>query len=77
MNELQIYEIKNDEIGLLAQFFYLEDVRGHSCLMLGKGKEERPVHLVCSPKIYFLAIITAYIPDENKWTDNFRKRLRR
>ncbi len=42
---------------------YPEDARGHSCLMLGFGKPGRPIHVVCSPKDEYLAIITAYLPD--------------
>lgn len=53
---------------------YPSDPRGHSCLMLGFGDDGRPVHLVCSPKDDYLAIITAYLPDEQEWTDGFRKR---
>ena len=54
---------------------YPEDTRGHSCLMFGNGIDDRPIHVVCSPKEDFLAIITAYIPDKNKWTDNFQRRI--
>jgi len=53
---------------------YPEDRRGHSCLMLGFGIEGRPVHVVCSPKDDYVAIITAYIPDEREWEDDFRTR---
>ena len=35
---------------------------GHSCLLLGRGEEGRPIHVVCSAKDEFLAIITAYVP---------------
>lgn len=45
---------------------YPEDARGHSCLMHGKGLG-RNVHVVCSPKEDFLAIITAYLPSERVW----------
>ena len=41
---------------------YPKDVRGHSCLMVGETTEGRTVHVVCSPKDDYLAIITAYIP---------------
>ena len=54
---------------------YPEDARGHSCLILGKGKNGRPVHVVCSPKGDYLAIITAYLPDTNEWSSDFRKRI--
>lgn len=53
---------------------YPEDVRGHSCLILGYGEGGRPVHVVCSPKTEYLAIITAYIPGKHEWEDNFKKR---
>ena len=54
---------------------YQEDVRGHSCLLLGSGDRNRPIHVVCSPKEDYLAIITAYLPDPSLWEDNFRKRV--
>jgi|SRR5438128_1971469 len=53
---------------------YPEDLRGHSCLILGSGTEKRPLHIVCSPKPEFLAIITAYLPNDDEWEDNFSKR---
>lgn len=56
---------------------YLEDRRGHSCLILGYVREKRPIHLVCSPKPEFLAIITAYVPSEDAWENDFRKRKTR
>jgi len=51
---------------------YPEDARGHSCLLLGFGDENRPVHVVCAPKDEYLAIITAYLPDVNEWTPDYR-----
>ncbi len=36
---------------------YPEDVRGHSCLLLGINLRGRPIHVVGSPKPEFLAII--------------------
>jgi hypothetical protein len=38
---------------------YPEDVRGHSCLMAGETTLGRTIHVVCSPKDDYLAIITA------------------
>jgi len=52
---------------------YPEDTRGHSCLILCI-KTTRPIHVVCSPKEEYLAIITAYLPDEEDWNNNFRTR---
>jgi hypothetical protein len=54
---------------------YPEDVRGHSCLMLGRGEDNRAIHVVCSPKDEYLAIITAYLPDEGEWLNDFRVRV--
>ena len=53
---------------------YPEDVRGHSCLLLGPGDGDRPIHVVCAPKSEYLAIITAYIPHPDQWSDDFKKR---
>ena len=53
---------------------YPEDVRGHSCLMFGRGEADRPIHVVCACKEDYLAIITAYIPGENEWADDFKTR---
>jgi Domain of unknown function (DUF4258) len=53
---------------------YPSDPRGHSCLMLGLGEANRAVHVVCSPKDEYLAIITAYLPDPTQWSEDFRRR---
>jgi len=53
---------------------YPEDVRGHSCLLLGFSSGGIPIHVVCSPKEDYLAIITAYIPNFKEWDDGLRKR---
>jgi hypothetical protein len=53
---------------------YPADVRGHSCLMLG-APEGRSVHVVCSPKAEYLAVITAYVPDPAQWSSDVRKRM--
>ncbi len=54
---------------------YPEDMRGHSCLILGFGDDSRPIHIVCSPRDEYLALITAYLPDEDEWSDDFRTRI--
>ena len=60
--------ISTDEVGIVVTQGeliedYPSDPRGHSCLMLGLGEANRAVHVVCSPKGEYLAIITAYLPD--------------
>ncbi len=54
---------------------YPEDIRGRSCLILGRGRSG-PIHIVCAPKDEYLAIITAYIPDEAQWSKDFRTRIK-
>jgi len=53
---------------------YPEDLRGHSCLLLGEGTDHRPLHVVCAPKAEYLAIITAYLPSRDQWEDDMRTR---
>jgi len=43
--------------------------------LLGFGADDRPVHVVCTPKEDYLAIITAYLPDPEQWTSDFMRRL--
>jgi Domain of unknown function (DUF4258) len=54
---------------------YPEDARGHSCLILGSGRNNRAIHVVCAPKDEYLAIITAYLPNPDQWTSDFRGRV--
>jgi hypothetical protein len=53
---------------------YPEDARGPSCLVLGRGEGGRAIHVVCSPKEDFLAIITAYLPQPEEWSADHRTR---
>ena len=53
---------------------YPFDTRGHTCLISGRGNEKRYIHLVCYPTENFLQIITAYLPEEKKWDDNYKKK---
>jgi len=53
---------------------YPNDARGHSCLLLGFGREGRAIHVVCAPKDDYAVIITAYSPSEHQWADNWKSR---
>jgi hypothetical protein len=53
---------------------YSEDPRGHSCLISGTGDAGRKIHVVCSPRDEYLAIITAYVPEADEWDAEFRIR---
>lgn len=52
---------------------YAEDVRGHSCLLLGRVDDNRFIQ-VCSPKHEYLAVITAYVPSLDEWESNLKTR---
>ena len=56
---------------------YPLDARGHSCLMLGHGEAGRTLHVVCAPKDEYLAIITAYNPNEDQWDYGFKARRKK
>lgn len=53
---------------------YPGDTRGHSCLIMGEDLSGETIHIVCSPKLDYLAIITAYRPAEEEWSVDFRLR---
>lgn len=53
---------------------YPHDSRGHSCLLFGFGDDDRAIHVVCSPKADYLAVITAYLPDTTQWTPDYKRR---
>ena len=49
---------------------YPEDLRGASCLILGRGPNDEPLHIVCSMDSEgYLVIITVYRPEKPKWID--------
>ncbi len=55
---------------------YPEDKYGPSCLIMGKTREGRPLHLQCSyPSRPLIKIITLYEPDPDLWID-FKMRRR-
>jgi hypothetical protein len=74
--ERMISEMEVREVVMKGEIIedYPEDVRGHSCLMAGETLDARTVHVVCSPKDDYLAIITAYVPDPAEWDETGRQR---
>ena len=52
---------------------YSEDQRGESCLIFYANKN-RVIHVVCAPKTEYLAIITAYLPAPDQWSQDFKVR---
>ncbi len=53
---------------------YLNDPRGHSCLMMTNTASGRIIHVVCSPKEDYLAVITAYLPSVEEWNQDLSTR---
>jgi hypothetical protein len=56
---------------------YPEDARGHSSFLLGGGEGYRPLHVVCTPKPDYLAIITTYLPNPEQWEPDWRTRRKK
>ena len=52
---------------------YLNDPRGHSCLVLGFTQDNKPIHCVCGITVSVIVIVTIYRPDPKQWI-NWRKR---
>jgi hypothetical protein len=70
----EVYEaIESDEV----VEDYVDDPRGHSCLLLGRSRDGRVLHLVCAPKRDYLAVVTVYAPSLLDWDRDFRTRRRR
>jgi hypothetical protein len=53
---------------------YPDDYPFPSCLILGKTTNEQYIHIVISDEGSMSRIITAYHPDVNKWSDDFKTR---
>ncbi len=56
---------------------YSEDFPYPSCLVFGRTKAKRPLHVVCAPVPLEgrLIIITTYHPDPKLWDSEYRRRL--
>lgn len=53
---------------------YLDDKPYPSFLILG-FKNNKPLHVVCAKNETEIIIITVYHPDDDKWINNFTKRI--
>ena len=60
---------------ILEDYSDRKDARGKSCLVLGKDKMGKPLHLVVSCiSADILRIVTVYIPRPPKWADAENRR---
>ncbi|MBR1647868.1 MAG: DUF4258 domain-containing protein [Selenomonadaceae bacterium] len=53
---------------------YPDDYPYPSCLILGTSSNGEKIHVVMSDEGTASRIITAYFPDKDKWSDDFRTR---
>jgi hypothetical protein len=53
---------------------YPEDFPHPSCLILGFPKLDLPLHVVCGVTSEDACIITAYVPSEEEWYNNYTLR---
>jgi hypothetical protein len=54
---------------------YPDDKYGPSCLIFGRTREGRPLHIQCSyPSRPLISIITLYEPDPDLWIDSRMRR---
>lgn len=59
--------------GSIIEYYY-NDYPYPSCLILGKEKNNRDIHIVCGVSQGFIYIITAYYPDTDKWEKDMKTR---
>ena len=57
------YAIRN---GKIIEYYY-EDYPYPSCLILGRKKDNKIIHIVCGISDKETIMITVYYPDEDKW----------
>jgi len=53
---------------------YPEDKPYPSCLVLCSNVNGRPIHVVVSTDDTMIFLITAYVPNPEKWNEDFTKR---
>ena len=71
---ISIADVKNTLLNGEIIVQYPNDYPYPSCLILGLSVNNKYVHVVCGSNGKELYLITAYYPDKNIWTDDFKKR---
>lgn len=54
--------------------YYDEDYPYSSCLILGKSKSKKIIHIVCGINDDMVYMVTVYYPDKDKWKNNMKRR---
>lgn len=71
--------ISKDEVRDVLEYrkiieYYPDDSRGESGLIYAITRTGRPIHIVCSPKKDYLAIVSTYIPTLDIWKSDSKTR---
>lgn len=56
--------------------YYDEDYPYPSCLILGKSKSKKIIHIVCGINDDMVYMVTVYYPDRDKWENNMKRRMK-
>lgn len=59
--------------GKIIEYYY-NDYPYASCLIIGKNKSGKIIHIVCGIKDNLVYMITAYYPDSDKWEEDMKTR---
>ena len=59
--------------GKIIEYYY-DDYPNPSCLISGKDKNKRILHIVCGMKDNIVYMITAYYPDSKEWEEDMKTR---
>ena len=62
--------------GKILEYYY-EDYPYPSCLIVGYSIQHKILHIVCGISNDFVHIITAYLPDSNKWEEDMKTRRKK
>jgi Domain of unknown function (DUF4258) len=75
LRQIRLHEIKDAIANGQVIEDYPEDKYGSSCLISGLTQSGRPIHIQCSyPTRPLIKIITVYVPDANRWNNDFTQR---
>ncbi|NJC98108.1 MAG: hypothetical protein C3F07_06825 [Anaerolineales bacterium] len=70
MRNISVQEVREAFLEAEVIEDYPEDKYGPSCLVFGKTKSDRPLHIQCThPSREIVKIITLYQPDSEQWID--------
>lgn len=72
--KISLKDVKNAILTGEIIEIYKDDYLNPSCLVLGNAINKKALHIVVGIGNNFLWLITAYYPNEVKWTNNYKNR---